>query len=132
MALQPDRQAKRRRLPIEKSVTKINRRTLQGQLAAILQVGHASDIMRSECRPRLDSEISGGHEFQLELLLDCAISSLARAQPPRRLALEFPLAGIADVGPDHESEQMLGIDILAMHHTRKQCYEPCYCQAEYS
>jgi len=34
--------------------------------------------------------------------------------------LKFPLAGLADVGPDGEAEQMLGIDVFGMRAQRQQ------------
>jgi hypothetical protein len=36
------------------------------------------------------------------------------------LALEFALADVADIGADHEAEQMLGIDALSMKARWKQ------------
>ena len=70
--------------------------------------------------PSLDSKIPGRHEFQFKLLADRPVTSAIFGKSSGGLALEFPLADIADIGADHEAEQMLGIDALGANGSRKQ------------
>ena len=76
--------------------------------------------MRRKRASDLDSKIPGRHKFQFELLADGPISAAVLAEASGRLALKLPLADIADIGADHEAEQMLGIDALGMDAGRQQ------------
>src|SRR5215213_9675212 len=76
--------------------------------------------MRRKRAPHLDSKILGRHKFEFELLADGPISAALLAEAPGRLALKLAFADIADIGADHEAEQMLGIDALGMDGGRQQ------------
>ena len=86
--------------------------------------------VRGESTSDLDPEILDGHEFQLEFLADGAISAAVLAKTPGGLALEFPLAGSADVRANHECEQMLGVDALGMSAGWKQRGKAHDCRPE--
>src|SRR4029450_4190416 len=60
------------------------------------------------------------HQLKFELLADGPITATVLAEAPGRLALKLPFADIADVGADHEAEQMLGVDALGMDAGRQQ------------
>ena len=120
MALHGECQAERRCVPVEKPVAQVQRSALPGQLAAILETGNAVDVMGREGASDLDTEILGGHEFQFEFLVDRPVVSAALGKSSGRLALEFALAGIADIGADHEAEDMLGIDAFGANAGREQ------------
>ena len=60
----------------------------------------------------LDADVRQRHDFDLEFVLEGAICTAALAEAPRGLALEFALAGIADIGADHETEDVLGIEAI--------------------
>src|SRR4029077_17060789 len=83
-------------------------------------------------------EVSGGHEFQFELLPGGAVVSAAPGKPSRRLALKFPLADIADIRTDHEPEQMLGINALGanagweQHGEAQDCHPERFCTDRHS
>ena len=76
--------------------------------------------MRRKRASDLDSKIPDRHELQFELLADGPITAAVLAEAPGRLALKLPFADIADIGADHEAEQMLGIDALGMDAGRQQ------------
>jgi hypothetical protein len=65
-------------------------------------------------------EILDGHEFQFEFLADRPVRSAIPGKSPVGPALQFAFADIADIGADHEAEQMLGIDALRANTARKQ------------
>src|ERR1700730_13096898 len=67
--------------------------------------------MRRKLRSQLNSKIPCGHELQFEFRV---VASGILCETPGGLALEFALADVADVGADHESEQMLRIDALSV------------------
>jgi hypothetical protein len=93
---------------------------LPGQLAAILEIRNTVDVMSREGASDLDTKILGGDEFQLEFLTDRPVATAVLGKSPGRLVLEFALAGVADVGSDHEAKNMLGIDAFGMHAIREQ------------
>src|ERR1700736_1518453 len=76
--------------------------------------------MRGKLRSQLNSKIPCGYELQFEFLSDRAVASGILCETPGGLALEFALAGVADVSADHESEQMLGIDAFSVSAGGKQ------------
>src|SRR4051812_27173763 len=76
--------------------------------------------MRRKCGAQLDPEIREGYEFQFEFLADRAVITAGLGKAPCSLALEFPLADAADVGTDHESEDMLGVDAFGVPADREQ------------
>src|ERR1700730_10093994 len=73
--------------------------------------------MRRKLRSQLNSKIPCGHELQFEFRV---VASGILCETPGGLALEFALADVADVGADHESEQMLGIDASSVSAGGKQ------------
>ena len=77
-------------------------------------------MVRRKRASHLNSKIPGRHEFQFKLLADDPVTSAIFGKSSGGLALEFPLADIADIGADHEAEQMLGIDALGATGSRKQ------------
>src|SRR6185503_14439525 len=77
--------------------------------------------MRRKRASDFDSKIPGRYKLQFELLADGAISAAVLAEASGRFALKLPLADIADIGADHEAEQMLGIDALGIDAGRQQC-----------
>src|SRR6266542_1939098 len=76
--------------------------------------------MRRKRASDLDSKILNRHKLQFELLADGPIAAAVLAEAPGRLALKLPLADIADIGADHEAEQMLGVDALGVDAGRQQ------------
>ena len=60
-----------------------------------------------------------GHEFQFEFLADRPLVSAILGKSPGSLAPEFALTDIADIGANHEAEQMLGINALGANTARK-------------
>ncbi len=93
---------------------------MPGQLATILEIRNAVDIMSRKGASDLDTKILGGDEFQFEFLTDRPVAAAALGKAPGRLALEFALAGVAHIGSDHEAKNMLGIDAFGMHAVREQ------------
>ena len=69
--------------------------------------------MSRERRPDLDAEIPDRHELQLDLLADGLVCSGLLGEPSGGFGLEFALAEIADIGADHESIDVLGVDALS-------------------
>ncbi|MGH6751749.1 MAG: hypothetical protein ACREDP_06230, partial [Bradyrhizobium sp.] len=108
------------RIPIEKPVAQVNGYALPGQLAPILQAWNTADVVGRKAGSQLHPNIFGRHEFQFEFLADGPVVSAILTKSPGRLGLEFALADIADIGADHEAEQMLGIDALRADAARKQ------------
>src|SRR4051794_34245477 len=80
--------------------------------------------MRGKRASELDPEVRKRHEFEFEFLAGSPIIAGCFRKPPRRLTLEFAFADVADVGADHESEDMLGIDAFSMPAERKQRSHP--------
>src|ERR1700738_2874935 len=80
--------------------------------------------MRRKLRSQLNSKIPCGHQLQFEFLSGRAVASGILRKTPGGLALEFALADVADVGADHESEQMLGIDAFSVSAGGKQRGKP--------
>src|SRR5215216_1287073 len=76
--------------------------------------------MRGKRASNLDSKIQDRYKLQFEFLADGAISAAILAEASGRFALKLPLAGIADIGADHEAEQMLCIDALGINAGRQQ------------
>ena len=76
--------------------------------------------MRRKSASHLDPKIPDRHELQLKLLADGPIGAAVSAEAPGGLALKLPFTDIADVGANHEAEQMLGIDALGMDAGRQQ------------
>ncbi|WP_296512338.1 hypothetical protein [Rhodopseudomonas sp.] len=99
-------------------------------MAAILETRHATDIVRRKSGSHLNSKIPGGHELEFEFLAEGAIGSTGLAESPGGLALEFALAEVADIGADHESEQMLRIDVFTAHIDRNQREQARNCRPE--
>src|SRR6202023_1065478 len=108
----------RSHMPVQEPVAEIHGNTLPGQLAAILEIRNAVDIVGRKAGPHLDAKIPDGYKFQLEFLTDCPIATAAFGKSSGRLALEFAFAGAADIGADHEAKQMLGIDAFGVHAIR--------------
>src|SRR4051794_20765182 len=77
--------------------------------------------MRRKRASDLDSKIPERYKLEFELLADGAIRAAVLAEASGRLALKLALTDIADIGADHEAEQMLGIDALGMDAGRQQC-----------
>ena len=135
VGLQRERQAERRRIPVEQLVAQIKGNTLPIDLVAILKTGDAVDIVRRKGASHLDPEIIDGHEFQFEFLVDRPVASCRLGKSPRGLALEFALTDAADICADREAEQMLGIDVLGIHagrHERRETQDrgPKRCSAK--
>ena len=86
----------------------------------IFKTWNATDLMRGEIAAHFDAKIPERNQLQLELLAKTAVRTAFPDKAPGRRALEFALADIADVSADHESEDMLGIDVLGMNASRKQ------------
>src|SRR6266545_4143196 len=76
--------------------------------------------MRRKRAAQFDSKILNRYKLQFELLADGLITPAVIAEASGRLALKLPFADIADIGADHEAEQMLGIDALGMDAGRQQ------------
>src|SRR5882762_3910696 len=76
--------------------------------------------MCGEIAAYLDTEIPERNQLQFELLAEAAVRAAFPDKAPGRRALEFALTDIADVSADHETEDMLGIDVLGMNASRKQ------------
>src|SRR5437870_12894315 len=81
---------------------------------------YATDQMRRKRASDLDTKIPDRHKLQFELLADGPITPTVLAEASGCLALKLPFADIADIGADHEAEQMLGIDALGMDAGRQQ------------
>src|SRR5437870_11315866 len=81
---------------------------------------YATDQMRRKRASDLDTKIPDRHKLQFELLADGPITPTVLAEASGCLALKLPFADIADIGADHEAEQMLGIDTLGMDAGRQQ------------
>src|SRR4051794_7605022 len=78
--------------------------------------------MGRKCAAQFDPEIRKRDEFQFEFLANRAIIAGGFGKSRRGLALEFPFADAAEVGTDHESEDMLGIDAFGVPANRqKRC-----------
>src|SRR5882757_2208550 len=120
VVLQGECQTERSGIPVQKPITQIHGNTLPGQLAAVPEIRNAVDIMSREGASYLDTKILGGDEFQFEFLTDRPVATAALGKSPGGLALEFALAGAADIGSDHEAKKMLGIDAFGTHAIREQ------------
>src|SRR5258708_17605900 len=107
-------QAERGCVAIENSVAQIDGSALPSQLAAILKIGDAADIVGRKCASQLDPEVPGGQEFQLQALIDRPVAAPVFGKPSGCLALEFAFADTADVSADPKSKQMLGIDSFSV------------------
>src|ERR1700736_4844807 len=103
-----------RAFPIQKPVAKIYRRALQPRSIDIVESGDAADMVGCCDRGELQAKILDGYEFEFGRGGQRAIGAGALSEAPGRLILEFPLAGLADIGPDSKAEQMLGIDAFGM------------------
>src|SRR4051794_623985 len=77
--------------------------------------------MRRESAPELDPEVLRRHEFELDLLLERAIAAVILGKSPGGLALQFTVTNVADIGADHESKYVLGIDTFSLDGSRQQC-----------
>ena len=114
VGLQREGQAKRRCFPVEQLVAQIEGSTLPIHLLAILETGHAADIVGSKGSSHLDPEIPDRHEFQFEFLAHRPVAACRLGKPSRGLALEFVLTDAANIRADRKAKQMLGIDILGI------------------
>src|SRR3977135_3359283 len=128
MGLQCECQTERRHIPVEKPVAQINGNTLPCQLAAVFITGDAVNVVRRKDTSHLNPEILGGHELQLELLVDRSVVTATFRKSSGRLALEFAFTGAADVGTDHEAKEMLGIGAFSMKAAGKQRGEAQSCR----
>ena len=107
-----DSQPEWRALAIEQAIAQVERSALEIELAAIADIGDAGDVVQGGSAADLDAEVRQRHDLDLDLLREGAIGPAALAESTCRLGLEFALAGIADIGADHETEDVLGIEDL--------------------
>ncbi|WP_249144338.1 hypothetical protein [Bradyrhizobium lablabi] len=110
---------------IKEAISEIDRDVLPRQLSAILKARNAVDVMCIEGRSKLYAKILDRDELQFELLADGAIAAAILGEAPGGLGLEFTLAEIADIGANHEAENVLGIDLFRLHGERQQRSENC-------
>lgn len=94
---------------------------MQFDLAEILKTQDAIDVVESKRSTELDPEIPYRDKFQFDSLRNGPIIPATFGEPPCCFALDFALSGFANVRPDHEAKQVLGIYPLSMPTYRQQC-----------
>ncbi len=106
--------AERSGLSIQEPVPQIHGRALHSCLVEIVKSRDAADVVGRRERGKLQAKVLDRHEFELGRVGQRAIGAAALGKTPGRLILKFPLAGLADIGPDGEAEQMLSVDAFGM------------------
>ncbi|MGY4462373.1 hypothetical protein [Bradyrhizobium sp. LB13.1] len=112
MELSADGHAERRVLAVEQAITQVERGALKIELATIIDIGDAGDVVQASDAADLNAEVRQRHDLDLDFLREGAIGPSAFAESPRRFGLEFALTGIADIGADQKAEDVLGIEAL--------------------
>ena len=101
----------RRRPAVEQQVSDLAENAAEGDLAAIVEIGDVADLVRGNKRPELELDVLVGREFEFELGLARAITSVTLADPRLGIKREFLLAFQADAGAFGETEHVFGFDV---------------------
>src|SRR3984893_4048514 len=110
-----DRQRHRKRIvrgPLDRKIAQFRKGAAQGDLALIVEIGDATDMMCRSQRAELDLDERGRRKFKLVFGLGRGIVTIALAEPADGVDRDFLLTLKADAGAGGKSKNILGLEVV--------------------
>src|SRR6185437_5632060 len=95
----------------QREIAEFGKAAAEARGVAVVETGHAADVVGRAERAKLDLDELGGREFVLIFGLGRRVMTVALAEPADAVDREFLFAFDADAGAGGEAEDIFGLDV---------------------